>query len=179
MGTGQRQVDCRIAADVRGVGVVLGLEGPEVVLQLLRVLSVPRLGGIPQVLDGVVRRGQLLRLGVKVCLGNVSAACGVHDLKLCVLGCLLKLLPRQCALFKQAFEKFHWFLLLSVNGYEKTTLTVVLVVSSSVVRQRRPLRSAPIGISGILVGVPFPTFLLTQTEIHNTDSIVLNFRLGV
>ena len=109
MGTGQRQVDRRIAADVRGVGIVLGLEDLEVVLQLLRVLAVPRLGCGTQVLDGVVRRGQLLRLGVQVGLGNVSAAGGVDHLKLCVLCCLLKLLPRQCALFKQAFEKFHCF----------------------------------------------------------------------
>ena len=77
MGTGQCQVDGSVAADVRGVGVVLGLEGFEVILQLLRVLAVPRLGGGTQVLDGVVRRGQLLRLGVQVGLGNVSTAGGV------------------------------------------------------------------------------------------------------
>ena len=123
MGTGQRQVDCRIATNIRGIGVVLCLEGLEVVLQLLRVLAVPRLGGGTQVLDGVIRRGQLLRLGVQVGLGNVSAAGGVDDLKLCVLCRLLELLPGQCALFKKAFEKFHCFLLLSSkNGYEKTTL---------------------------------------------------------
>ena len=123
MGTGQRQVDRCIAADVRGIGVVLGLEDLEVVLQLLRVLSVPRLGGGTQVLDGVGCRGQLLRLGVQVGLGNVSAAGGVDHLKLCVLCGLLELLPGQCALFKKGFEKFHWFLLLSSkNGYEKTTL---------------------------------------------------------
>nr|DAL63257.1 MAG TPA_asm: hypothetical protein [Caudoviricetes sp.] len=115
MSTGQRQVDRRITTNIRGIGIVLGLEGLEVVLQLLRVLAVPRLGGLTQVLDGVVRRGQLLRLGVKVCLGHVSVAGGVDDLKLCVLGCLLKLLPRQCALFKQALEKFHCFLLLFVK----------------------------------------------------------------
>ena len=107
MGTGQRKVDRRIAADVRGVGVVLGLEILEVVLQLLRVLAVPRLGGSTQVLDGVVRRGQLLLLGVKVGLGNVSAAGSVNHLKLCVLCRLLELLPGQCALFKKSFEKFH------------------------------------------------------------------------
>ena len=103
MSTGQCQVDGSVAADVRGVGVVLALEGLEVVLQLLRVLAVPRLSGGTQVLDGVVRRGQLLRLGVKVGLGNVSAAGSVDHLVACVLCGLLELLPGQCALFKKGF----------------------------------------------------------------------------
>ena len=109
MGTGQRQVDSCITTNIRGIGVVLCLEGLEVVLQLLRVLAVPRLGGRTQVLDGVVRRGQLLRLGVQVGLGNISTAGGVDHLKLCVLRRLLELLPGQCALFKKGFEKFHCF----------------------------------------------------------------------
>lgn len=127
-GTGQCQIDRSRLANVRGIGVVLGLEILQIIFQLFRVLAIPRLRRLAQSLDRGVRGVQLLLLSVQIGLRHIRTVGGVDHLEARLFDRLGKLLPRQRTRFKECFQKVHLITSFLDFGHEKTTLTFVLVV---------------------------------------------------